>query len=102
MKIPGKVQNGVVVLEPGPVLPDGTEVTVSCPDVSPDTKGEEWTEERNRRRLDLIDKEIAETITPDEAEELARLQAKVEENIDKTHPLPFDMPRELREKVSST
>ncbi len=30
MVIRGRVQNGVVVLEGGPPLPEGTEVTVSC------------------------------------------------------------------------
>lgn len=30
MHIPGRVKNGVVVLEGGWALPEGTEVTVSC------------------------------------------------------------------------
>jgi hypothetical protein len=30
MKIPGRVHNGVVILEGGPALPEGTPVTVSC------------------------------------------------------------------------
>jgi hypothetical protein len=30
MEFHGRVQNGVVVLEGSPALPDGTEVTVSC------------------------------------------------------------------------
>ena len=30
MKIHGRVHNGVVVLEGGPALPEGTKVTVSC------------------------------------------------------------------------
>lgn len=30
MVIPGRVKNGVVVLEGGPALPDGIEVSVSC------------------------------------------------------------------------
>ncbi|HEV3203455.1 MAG TPA: hypothetical protein VGY77_03685 [Gemmataceae bacterium] len=30
MKFRGRVQNGVVVLERGPALPEGTKVTVSC------------------------------------------------------------------------
>jgi hypothetical protein len=37
MVIPGRVKNGVVVLEGGPPLPEGTPVTVSC-DLPPSTK----------------------------------------------------------------
>lgn len=32
MNIPGRVKNGVVVLEDGRILPEGSAVTVSCPD----------------------------------------------------------------------
>jgi hypothetical protein len=32
MKIPGRIQNGVVVLESGRALPEGAKVTVSCDD----------------------------------------------------------------------
>jgi hypothetical protein len=31
MEIPGRIQNGVVVLEGGRTLPEGMPVTVSCP-----------------------------------------------------------------------
>src|SRR5437870_5212288 len=34
MVIPGRVHNGVVILEGGPALPEGTRVTVSCDIVS--------------------------------------------------------------------
>jgi hypothetical protein len=30
MQLSGRIQNGVVVIEGGPVLPEGTEVTVVC------------------------------------------------------------------------
>lgn len=30
MELRGRIQNGVVVIEGGPVLPEGTEVTVVC------------------------------------------------------------------------
>jgi hypothetical protein len=35
MQIPGRVQNGVVILEGGPPLPDGMAVVVSCEVPSP-------------------------------------------------------------------
>jgi hypothetical protein len=35
MEIRGRVQNGVVGLEPEPSLPEGTMVTVSCPSLPP-------------------------------------------------------------------
>jgi hypothetical protein len=50
MKIPGRVRNGVVVLEGGLSLPEGTLVTVSYPD-APQT---EPPEIHRRVRLPLV------------------------------------------------
>jgi len=47
MVIRGRVRNGVVVLQGGPALPDGLEVTVSCPDL-PGTRPR-----RRKRRVEL-------------------------------------------------
>ena len=44
MVIPGRVRNGVVVLEGGPALPEGIAVTVSC-DLAPEVE----TAQRKRR-----------------------------------------------------
>ena len=53
MEIPGRVQNGVVVLENGTSLPDGTEVTVSvCAEAV--RARETMTEEQRRRYLDAL------------------------------------------------
>jgi len=43
----GRIKNGFVVLEPGPVLPEGAEVTVSCEQPPSEDK------ERKRRRVQL-------------------------------------------------
>lgn len=41
MNIRGRVKDGVVVFEDGPVLPEGSVVTVSCPDeVHPPSNGQ--------------------------------------------------------------
>ena len=90
MNIPGKVENGVVVLEPGAKLPEGARVTVSCDDASFDKASDQWTAEKNRRRIELIDKEVAGTITSEEAAELSRLQEQAEQHVDAMHPLPVE------------
>ncbi len=41
MEIPGRVHNGVVILDSGVSLPEGTEVVVSCrDDLEPEAKAE--------------------------------------------------------------
>lgn len=47
MNIRGRIKNGVVVLESGPVPPEGTAVTVSCEPPPPEGNG------RKRRRVSL-------------------------------------------------
>jgi hypothetical protein len=57
MEIPGRVQNGVVVLENGSSLPDGTEVKVSVCDEAVRARDAMTAEERRRylRALARID-----------------------------------------------
>lgn len=50
MEIPGRVQNGVVVLENGAVLPEGTPVTVSCP-----VRASHKPRKRKRVKLPLVE-----------------------------------------------
>lgn len=66
MVIPGRVQKGVVVLENGTSLPDGTEVTVSvCAEADRATaKSTERMPEEERRRIRAIMDRIA--ALPDE------------------------------------
>lgn len=53
----------------------------------------------NRRRGDLVDKEIAGSITSDEAAELAGLQAYADYYLETTSPRPMHVLRELEERV---
>jgi len=61
----------------------------------------EWTEEKNRRRVELIDKKIAGTIDALEAVELADLQQQAEAYFDKTAPPPMEGLAELHQQLLS-
>jgi hypothetical protein len=69
-----------------------------APNLPADT---EWTEQLNCRRHDLIDKQIAKTLTPAEAAELADLQQGFDRFLDRVAPLPIDHARRLLHRVSS-
>ncbi len=56
---------------------------------------EEWTEEKNARRCQLIDREIANTLTLEEAQELARLQQEMLRYRRRVAPLPLEDARDL-------
>jgi hypothetical protein len=60
---------------------------------------EEWTEAKNDRRCDLIDREIAATLTPGEAVELHRLQREMLRYRRRTAPLPLDDARRLHQEL---
>jgi hypothetical protein len=62
---------------------------------------EEWTEAKNDRRCDLIDREIAGTLTPEEAVELQRLQGEMLRHRRRTAPLPLDDARRLHQELLS-
>jgi hypothetical protein len=53
----------------------------------------EWTEEKNRRRCELIDRKYDHGLTPAEEAELALLQDAMYRYIDKVAPLPLYMAR---------
>ena len=62
MLIRGRVQDGVVVLEPGGSLPEGTEVTVAvC--AATNATGEKMSDKERRRVREIVDRIIA---LPDE------------------------------------
>ena len=48
-----------------------------------------WTEQKNNRRHDLIDKDINGTITLSEYEEMEDLQEQFYIFVDKKYPLPI-------------
>jgi hypothetical protein len=52
-------------------------------------KGGEWSDEKNARRCELIDREIAGATTDDEQRELERLQLEVDEHVARSVPRPL-------------
>jgi hypothetical protein len=65
-----------------------------------DSNGE-WTDEKNRRRVELIDKKIAGTITTLESVELASLQEQAEAHFDQVAPPPMQGVTELHRQLLS-
>jgi hypothetical protein len=60
---------------------------------------EDWTEEKNRRRCELIDRKYDHGLTPAEDAELALLQDAMYRYIDKVAPLPLDEARSLHQEL---
>ena len=61
--------------------------------------GEEWTEEKNRRRSALLDRKYDHELSPAEAAELALLQDAMHRYIDRVAPLPLDVARGLHQEL---
>ncbi|MBL8792378.1 MAG: hypothetical protein JNM56_00585 [Planctomycetia bacterium] len=58
-----------------------------------------WTEAKNSRRCDLIDRKFAGGITPAEALELARLQEQLIRYRQQVAPLPLEEVRKLHQEL---
>jgi hypothetical protein len=58
-----------------------------------------WTEEKNRRRCELIDRKYDHGLSPPEEAELALLQDAMYRYIDKVAPLPLDAARSLHQDL---
>src|SRR5262245_53538735 len=58
-----------------------------------------WTEAKNHRRCDLIDRKYAGGLTPEEAVELARLQDEMLRHRQRVAPLPLDDARRLHQEL---
>lgn len=58
-----------------------------------------WNPEKNKRRCDLIDKEIDQCITEEERKELNQLQNEMEEYRKKVAPLPLDAVRRTKKEL---
>ncbi len=54
-----------------------------------DFTNHEWNEQKNARRIALIDKEVSGFLAPDEAIELAVLQKEVADYLKRVAPLPI-------------
>jgi len=59
----------------------------------------EWNEEKNARRWALVDKEIAQTLSVDEAIELESLQQELLAYRQRVAPLPMEGLRELHAEL---
>lgn len=62
---------------------------------------EPWTEARNQRRCDLIDRKYAAGLTPGEAVELAQLQDQMLRYRQRVAPLPLEDARRLHQELLS-
>jgi hypothetical protein len=60
---------------------------------------EDWTEAKNARRCALIDREVAGTLTPQEAGELRRLQEEMLRHRRRVAPLPLADARALHQDL---
>jgi hypothetical protein len=58
-----------------------------------------WTDAKNSRRCDLIDKEIDSRLTPAEARELKDLQRQMLRHVDRVAPLPMEDARRLHQEL---
>jgi hypothetical protein len=60
---------------------------------------EAWTDEKNERRCDLIDRKYAGGLTPAEAVELAQLQEPMLRHRRRVAPLPLEDARKLHQEL---
>jgi len=58
-----------------------------------------WTEAKNRRRCDLIDKDIDDHLTPEEAVELETLERQMDRHLRTVAPLPLEDARRLHQEL---
>jgi hypothetical protein len=94
LSLPADPQGSVLEL-------DGRAVFWVVPAVESGTNGAEepWTEAKNKRRCELIDKKYAGTLSPVEGTELARLQEEMLRFRDRVAPLPLDDARRLHQEL---
>jgi hypothetical protein len=59
----------------------------------------DWTDDKDARRCELIDKDIAGTITAVEHEELTRLERQANQHFDRIAPPPIDGARRLHQQL---
>ena len=65
-------------------------------------KGDEpWTDAKAKRRYDLVERKLSNTIGPEEAIELAQLNEALDDHIDRVAPLPLDYARNILAKLQA-
>ena len=67
--------------------------------LAPTHSAEQWTEEANERRIELIDKRVSGSLTATESVELDRLQQRAEMHFDDIAPPPMDGLVELHKQL---
>ncbi len=65
----------------------------------PANSGDDWTEAKNARRCELIDRKYAGTLAPQEGIELARLQEEMLRYRQRVAPLPLEDARHLHQEL---
>lgn len=89
-------QNGMLKPQQPLELAEGAQVQVTIQSASPATS---WSEEGERRRRELIDKDIQGRITAEERIELERLDRLANEYFDKIAPPLMDGARCLHDRL---
>ena len=97
LKVIDPRSGNIYVLVPDSVFGDRQSPQIR--DRAQETSSQHWTDEKNRRRCELIDKEIADAITETEATELAALQREMLEFRRKVAPLPLADLRNLHHEL---
>lgn len=94
--LPAIYVNGMLKPQRPLDLAEGAEVqvTISSPGLT-----NSWSEEGERRRRDLIDKDIQGTITADERVELERLDQLANEHFNEIAPPPIEGARHLHDRL---
>src|SRR4051794_31934949 len=59
----------------------------------------EWTQEKDQRRCELIERKYEHGLSPSEGAELALLQDAMHRYIDRVAPLPLDAARSLQQEL---
>ncbi len=88
--------------EPGGVLLKSSGRPVACVVPSPRAPAsatEPWTDEKNRRRCELIDRKYDSGLEPAEEAELVLLQDEMQRHVDLVAPLPLDEARRLHQEL---
>ena len=58
-----------------------------------------WTEEKSRKRFELIDRELDGTISPGDSVELVELDEELDEFVNRIAPLPMEHARAIQTKL---
>ena len=83
----------------GSAATDDAEVRIS---LKPSSTVDEWSPQKNDRRIVLIDRKIDRSITPDERLELELLQEEMLDHVEKVAPIPLGHARQMYQRLVET